>query len=284
MTHAPVTWIVDGGRPSFSSDGSEIVYESGQDLRIVPVTEPGRPRLLVKGTPAAVPSRADWSWSPTTIAFGLQTARRDGGYESTIWLVESDGKDARQLPGMGDLTKSTYPSWYRGLDWIVVVDAGDREYHALWRLSVDDPGAAPVRLTPDDICAGRPSASPRDSADASVAFAGLRGPFDQQNNQIWIVSPPSQVVTQLDAKQGRSPNWSPDGNWILFESDRSGAYQLFVAPAHGVTDPIYGTPVPITAPEDNATHGEWSRQQDKIAFNGTKGIGVIDVPDRFRMG
>ena len=43
---------------------------------------------------------------------------------------------------------------------IVVVDSGDPDYHALWRLTVDG-SADPVRLTPKrNFCAGRPSAAP----------------------------------------------------------------------------------------------------------------------------
>lgn len=270
-----------GGSPSFSADGSEVVYEHQECLYVV-AAGGGTPRVLVAAE-GYTPSRADWSWSSTTIAYACQNRA-----ESTIWLVESDGSDQRPVP-MGGLTRSTYPSWYRDLRSLVVVDSGNHAYHALWRLSVDGTDD-PVRLTPaDGFCAGRPSVAPRGGAEAAVAFAGRRGPFDQQNNQIWVVSPPLQAPAQLDAEQGRSPNWSPDGNWILFESDRSGDYRLYVAPAHGAVEPLAGVPVPVTPSGIGATHGEWSRQQDQIVFNGSQSIdgpqsiGIVEVPERFRM-
>ena len=235
-TYPPVRWIVpDGGdRPSFSRDGTRIVYQKDRALYIVG-SDGGEPRLLLAATDDLVPSRADWSWSAETIAFGGASRGR-----STIWLIESDGSGLRELPGMGALAHATYPSWYESLQWIVAVDSGDPRYFALWRLTVDG-SEAPVRLTPAaGFCAGRPSVSPGGEL-APVALAGTRGPFNQTHNQVWTVRPPSLEPAQLDPEQGRSPNWSPDGRWVLFESNRltrgsdgrGGNYQIFVAPAPG---------------------------------------------------
>jgi Tol biopolymer transport system component len=281
-TYPPITWIApDGGdRPSFSKDGSEVVYQIGRDLLIISATG-GKPRTLLAGTDALVPSRADWSWSPSTIAFGGA-----GGKRSTIWLIESDGSNLRQLTNTGGLTHSIYPSWYEDLQSIVALDSGDPKFMALWRFTVDG-SAAPVKLTStDDFCAGRPTAAPG-NASAPVAFAGTRGAFNQQSNQIWIVRPPSLGAEQLNPQQGRSPNWSPDGKWILFESNRltglNGNYQLFIAAAPEPGAPAM-EPVAVTDPAIFVQHGEWSRQQDRIVFergNG-KALGVIQVPEQFR--
>jgi Tol biopolymer transport system component len=282
-TYPPVNWISpDGGdRPSFSRDGSEVVYQIRRDLLITGAKGGGKPRMLLSGSDTLIPSRADWSWSPTTIAFGGKR-----GKSSTIWLIECDGTNLRELPNHGDLRHSTYPSWYEDLQSIVVIDSGDPKFRALWRLTVDG-SAAPVQLTSmEDFCAGRPTAAPGGS-DAPVAFAGTRGPYNENFNQIWTVQPPSLEAAQLDPQQGRSPNWSPDGKWILYESNRltgvDGNYQLFVAPAPGPGAPAM-EPVPLSDPEIFAQHGEWSRQQDRIVFergNG-KALGVIEVPEEFR--
>lgn len=284
MTIYPrIRWItIDGGdRPSFSRDGSEVVYQVGLDLLII-AAKGGKPHVLVAGSDEFVPSRADWSWSPTTIAFGGAKDK-----VSTIWLIESDGTNLRQLPNAGGLTHSTYPSWYEDLKSIVVIDSGNPTFHALWRLTVDG-SADPVQLTSmDNFCAGRPTAAPGD-ANAPVAFAGTRGPYNENFNQIWIVNPPSLDAMQLNPEQGRSPNWSPDGKWILYESNRltgtDGNYQLFIAPAPGPGTPAM-EPVPVTDPAIFVQHGEWSRQQDRIVFErGSNGaaLGVIEVPQQFR--
>jgi Tol biopolymer transport system component len=281
-----VNWIALFGadRPSFSADGTRVVYQNlGDGALYVVGSEGGVPWPLLPSTRQLRPSRPDWSWSPETIAFGGQE-----GKDSTIWLIESDGSNLRQLPGMGTLTGSTYPSWYESGKWIVVVDSGTFPHNALWRLTVDG-SEDPVQLTTtDDFCAGRPSVAPGGEL-APVAFAGTRGRFNQQNNQIWIASPPSQDPRQLLPGQGRSPNWSPDGQWILFESNRltkpagNNNYQLFVAPAPG-PDAIEMEPVPLTDPSYMAQHGEWSRQQDRIVFEKGSGeaVGVFEVPPQFR--
>ena len=277
----PVTWIApNGGRPSFSRDGSEVVYQNGASLFIVG-SKGGRPRVLLTGTNELMPPRADWSWSPFTVAFGGANTRAK---VSTIWLIDCDGANLRELPNRGGLTHSTYPSWYQELQSIVAVDSGDPRFHALWRFSVDG-NTDPVQLTTtDDLCAGRPSAAPGGS-DAPVAFAGTRGPFDEIFNQIWIVRPPSLEAKQLDPRQGRSPNWSPDGKWILFESNclTGRNYQLFLAPAPGAGRPRM-EPRAITEPSIFAQHGEWSRQQDRIVFERGNGqaLGVIEVPEELR--
>ncbi len=284
-TYPPVKWIApDGGdRPSFSRDGSEVVYQIGNDLLIIG-SNGGTPRLLLAGTETLVPSRADWSWSPCTIAFGGQNPKDN---VSTIWLIESDGTNLRQLPNHGTLTHSTYPSWYEDLQSIVVVDSGNRHFHALWRLTVDG-SADPVQLTSmDNFCAGRPTAAPG-GTNAPVAFAGTIGPHNEDFNQIWTVKPPSLGATQLNPQQGRSPNWSPDGQWILYESNRltgpTGNYQLFIAEAPSAAIAAM-EPVPVTDPSIFAQHAEWSRQQDRIVFElGRTGeaLGVIEVPGQFR--
>jgi Tol biopolymer transport system component len=281
-TYPDVRWIEISGadRPSFSRDGTRIVYQNlkGGGLYIVS-SGGGDPSTLLEATADLQPTRPDWSWSPETIAFGGQA-----GSGSTIWLIESDGTGLCQVPGQDGLANLTYPSWYQEPQWLVAVNYGDTA--VLWRLSRDG-GEPPLQLTPGEgFCAGRPSAAPGGPL-APVAMAGKQGACDQYNNQIWIANPPSENPVELDPTQGRSPNWSPDGKWILFESNRAtgpqGNYQIFVAPAPGL-EIVAMEPVPLTDPSYLAQHAEWSRQQDRIVFERGNGeaLGVIDVPAQFR--
>lgn len=280
-TYPKVHWVVPNGgdRPSFSCCGKRIVFQAGNALYVVG-SDGGEPKPLFVGTRDFHPSRADWSWSRETIAFGGA-----GGGRSTIWLIDSDGSNLRELPGMGALQQSTYPSWYESRRWIVTLDAADPQHLALWRLTVDG-SEDPVQLTTtDDFCAGRPSVAPG-GKDAPVAMAATRGAFNQQNNQIWIARPPDLHPRQFDPQQGRSPNWSPDGKWILFESNRltGGHYQIFVAPAPGADGVPPMEPVALTDPAWPAQHAEWSRQQDLIVVERGNGeaLGVLEVPPPFR--
>ncbi len=266
----PPTWITkQGDWPSFSCDGSRVVYVVDAKLYIVPAA--GGAAKPLAGDASLQATRPDWSWSPETIAF---TGQKGEAY--TTWLIESDGSDLRPLPNSGDLSNTFYPSWSRDLQSIVGMDGGGNQEVVLYRFAVDG-SASPAALTKfSEVCAGRPSTSP---SGTQVAFAGIRGAYNQQNNQIWAVTSPCLGVCQINPLMGRSPNWSPDGHWILFGSNRDGAnYQLFVMAADGA-----GEPVALTSPEYFAQHGEWSRQQDKIVFSGTgKGIGILDVPEPFR--
>ena len=279
--YPPVHWITQNAdRPSFSCDGKHVVFQDRNALFIVASDGSARSQLF-GGTSSCIASRADWSWSPDTIAFGGWDPATN---TSIIYLIERDGSGLRPLAGMGKLQNSIYPSWYQSREWIVVVDSADPQHMVLWRLTVDG-SAEPVQLSPErGFCAGRPTAAPG-GMDAPVAMAATAGAFNQQDNQIWTVHPPSTDPVQMSYQQGRSPNWSPDGKWILFESNRltNGNYQIFIAPAPGLDRPE-GEPVAVTDPSIPAQHAEWSRQQDRIVFERGTGValGVVEVPEPFR--
>src|ERR1043165_9347353 len=108
----PVEWIVPngGGRPSFSRDGAEVVYENGASLFIV-ASSGGESRLLLTGTSELMPpgrgwplspSRADWRGGPSTIGSGGANRKTSA---STIWLIDCDGANLRELPNRGGLTQ-----------------------------------------------------------------------------------------------------------------------------------------------------------------------------------
>lgn len=273
-----VKWLTGSGSwPSISPDGSTVVYVDGSELWTVPIG--GGDPTCIYASEGQIASRPDWSWSES-IAFALQD-----GDAVTIWLIDGDGSNPRPFPNQGTLQHSIYPSWYRDLQSIVIDDVTNARFNHVYQIFASGT-QQPVLLTPETgFCAGRPSVNPDGTA---VAFAGRKGPFDQTNNQIWIVNTSTKELQQLDPLQGRSPNWSPDGRYILFESDRDtgsdGNYQLFVALAPGLSD-VTMRPQPVTPRGIFASHGEWSRQQDVIVFdNAGEGAGIarIDVPEQFR--
>ena len=254
-------------RPSFSPDGSQIVFhvESGNDVSLWIVDADGsNPHLLYPPARTANPraSRPDWSWSEK-IAFGNNGA---------IWTINPDGSDAAPyyrgtIAPPGGLA---YPSWYKDLGAIVAV-----AYH-------DNPTAAELhKLTPRFIrqlttsphpCAGRPSVNPEGT---KIAFAGNSGVCSQSVNQIWMWEPnirPHRIEPGDPASvQGRSPNWSPRGDLIVFSSNRgkppSKSLAAWVMNSDG-TDPRRITEIGL--------HPQWNRQQTKIVLASPSGqIGIV---------
>ena len=61
-------------------------------------------------------------------------------------------------------------------------------------------------------------------------------------------------------KHDRHPRWSPDGKWIAFESNREGAYQIWLMPADG------GEPHKVTNLSTEANAAVWSPDGTQLAF------------------
>jgi len=171
-----------------------------------------------------------------------------------------------------------YPSWYPDGDALVVVDYQVRGAPAVLKRIELGTLAVQDLTNPDEIIAGKPSISPD---GRSIAFAGRRPgtPGGQSANRIWILE--EGQLRELDAEQGRTPTWSPDGGWVAFESNRgspNGHYALFVVSAQG------GVATQLTSFEVNANHPAWSPDGRHIAFSVAPDlqnmwrIAVLDVP------
>lgn len=89
-------------------------------------------------------------------------------------------------------------------------------------------------------------------------------------------------ITAFDPRfQGRAPYWSPDGRYLVFESDRLGGYALFLA------DTVAGTPpVQLTDPALQAQHGKFFPGGTRIIFTclqsagaSARGIAWIDIAE-----
>lgn len=271
-----IRWIhPNGGWPSFSPDGKQVVFTLDNALYVMNSDGTDVKRLYPdKETSGVSATRPDWSWNPDAIAFA-----RNG----EIWTVHPDGSGAAPyFKGTLEIDANVvYPSWYKDLKALAAVAYYEEE---------DARQAVILKLTPDSAevltkspypCAGRPTVSPSGTA---IAFAGNWGKYNQVENQIWVVEPPAEPFRlepgePLSAFQGRSPNWSPDGNRIVFESTRPASNPAGASLAIWVMDSDGRNPSQLTDPKlFSASHPEWSRQQTQIVFAGAgQGIGIMEI-------
>jgi len=123
----------------------------------------------------------------------------------------------------------------------------------------------PMKL--DDLFAFKRVAAPQISPDGKqVAYQVTT--VDLKENKtataIWVAAtdgktPPKQLLDNA-GKKDMSPRWSPDGQQILFESNRSGSMQLWLVSAEG------GEPKQLTNISTGAGTGIWSPDGKSVAF------------------
>src|SRR6266446_6067182 len=250
------------GRLSWSPDGKFLAYSDrasrSEAASIFLLSlDSGEVRRLT----SALRSRGDFSpeFSPDgqTLAFG----RDSQGVQSIYAILVSGGEEQR-------LTSDTTQKW--GLAWtpdgreIVFAKVG-----WLWKISLR--GGEPERLQ-----FGQDGVQPSVRGNRLV-YAQLKlnhNIWKRDLNSLASAGPPDKFITSTRMESG--PQFSPDGSKIAFESNRNGAFEVWLCRNNGSSltqlthfnASVTGTP-------------RWSPDGQQIAFDsrpaGNADIFVIDV-------
>ena len=208
--------------PAWSPDGRQIAFvsfmERNPDLFFLSVDSGQLVRLRLPFSWRGSFNGGAWAATGGLFGFGVS---REGNSE--IYLMAVDGRNLR--PITNHFAQDVAPSF--APDGRQVVFVSDRSGNP--NLYVTDlKGESVRRLTFEGKYNASPAWSPRGDR---IAFAcqNDRGRFD-----ICTIAPDGTGLARLTSEGASdSPTWSPDGRHIAYQSNRDGAYRLWVMNANG---------------------------------------------------
>ena len=123
--------------------------------------------------------------------------------------------------------------------------------------------ARPMEL--EDLFRLHRVSDPQISPDGSLVAFVVTEPVKAENrtdSDIWLVATTGGEARKLtnSAQHDRHPRWSPDGQWIAFESNREGTFQIWIMPAAG------GEAHRLTDLATEAGQPVWSPDGKQLAF------------------
>jgi Tol biopolymer transport system component len=300
----PYSWPspdVDDYRSVVNSAGTQVIVERSavatpQETQLYILDLGGgqvQPVPFLKGTGVpAFSNRPDWCWATNEVAFNGSSNVN----QVNVYTVGANGTDPTPVPVTGGTLGMSYPVWFPDGSSLAVMN--DAKYDV--KSPPPRPNTSTIDLSTDAVAlalagttywGGMPSVNPVSSN--LIAFAGqtvVSGKTYNQNfNYIYVMDTSTTPATVKTLEtitsttydqnyQGRAPWWSPDGRWLVFESNRAcpppanngnGMYAIFLfeygvtgASANQVTDPIY-----------NMNHAKWFPG----GFNGNPGNPTLIV-------
>jgi Tol biopolymer transport system component len=250
----------------WSPDGKTIAFVRSDSLLTMPVAGGATTAVTAGGDPHSLAWSPDGRWialvrgnrqsvDPDTPSFFGNLG------QSALWLVPARPGAGRPVRLTGENSMNSSPAWLPGSRALLYLSnaAGGED---VYRIGVEPGGAAGHA---ERITTGlNAQAITLDAAGHRAVYAV----FQDQSN-IWSMPIPtgtavgtadaapvtrgSQIIETLD--------FSPDGHWLLFDSDRSGVTQVYRMPVEG------GEPEQLTSDSSPSFWGRYSPDGRLISFH-----------------
>ncbi len=265
-------------RSAVNSTGTSVIFERSPVLSSGALGPPqlyvfdlsgsgALPAPFLGGSPTvSVSTRPDWSWVNDQVAFNYSGA-------IMIGVVSPTGQNPKLFGA--ETVGMNYPTWFPdGASLATESDNGTPNPNTTM-ISAASGATLKTVLEGSGLWGGMPSVNPVNPN--LIAFAGqpyVAGEKYQQDfNYIYVMelgtgAPPVPLEFQAPksgpynpAFQGRAPWWSPDGKWVVFESNRAsppsstnpnGMYAIYLCEYGSL-----GAAQQITDPAYNCNHAKW---------------------------
>jgi serine/threonine protein kinase/WD40 repeat protein len=251
--------------PVWSPDGTEVAWVLHDTVYARPL---GRPNSRAIATVPIVHSLA---WSPDGRWIAAVSGNSEFVYHrlgnlgpSALFLLPARCAAGRQCAPVllePPISLNTSPAWLDGSRLIFVSNRGGAR--DLFAVRVNERGAAVDAPVP--LSAGHDMHTVSAAADGrTLAYSVFR-----QSSNIWSidvstgghrrVSDATRVTSGQQTVEGL--DLSPDGQWLVFDANRTGQQDIFIVPAAG------GDPERVVSEPQDEFHPTWSPDGSMLAFH-----------------
>jgi uncharacterized protein (DUF885 family)/Tol biopolymer transport system component len=245
---------------AFSPDGS-LLASGGLDETVVVWGIPAPGARTAQRAPATGPDAAGLPGGTALAPAGngviAFSSYRDG--ESAIFSMKADGTEITHLSRGG--LRDTRPAWSPDGSRIAYARRIGHANHEIYVMNADGSGAKRLTDLPQST-ETEPAWSPDGSRLAYISNQSLNANTFTGRFNVFVMEADGSEPTLLTDMGGSntSPDWSPEGGRIAFDSTRDGNHEIYAMRADG------SCPVNLTQHPAHDTSPAWSPDGTRIAF------------------